>query len=349
MPEIVFFTDLHINKKVLGRKNVASGYPQRVIDIWDNLKLVVDFAIENEVNYLLFGGDAYESSKPLEEYRHMFRQEIVRAATNGIKCVLIPGNHDMTKRETADHALAEFRDLPMSNIYLVDKPQLVHFPDLTIYALPWQHNFTLPTLDLDPLKLNICMAHCTVLGATYASGQTVTTLDKDFGVDIDFFKQFNLVFLGHIHAPQVLWEDPFIGYPGSSEWLDWGEFGALHGFYYYDGTAVMHIPYKHRARYDYDWSTLDEFSSVLPQVNTEAMYRVKVKDVHTDIIIKHFGSSFDLTVTPVITRLRDRPQYIDIKPGMTKKEILIQYMAEQWDSEIEILFDVINDDVEKNR
>lgn len=340
--QAVFFADLHLNKQVDGRKH-RSGYPQRVIDILNNLRLVIDFAIDNEVDYLLFGGDAYETGRPLEEYRHMFRSEIIRAAQKGIKCILIPGNHDMTKRDTADHALAEFRDLPSDNIYLVDSPTLLEFDDVNIYCLPWQYT-PFEEENIDTNKFTICIAHCSILGAVFQSGQVITSLDKDFGVNIEFFEQFDLALIGHIHAPQVLSEEPYIGYPGSGEWLTWGEIGQFHGYFHWDGERIIHRKYNHRPRYDIYWDGVEE----LPNVDPEAMYRIHLKDTHANLARVHFEDAFELKLIQEITRV-SRPEVLEIKEEENHTEILTRYLADEWNADIEEEWLRILEDVESNR
>lgn len=290
----VFFADTHLDHNIQGPRN-ENGYPQRVIDILENIQLVVNFAIDNKVDFLLFGGDAYKTNKPLEEYRVMFRTEILRAVKSGITCILIPGNHDMTRRSTADHCLAEFRHY--DGVWVIDDPTLLEFEDFNIYGLPWQYKFDPPELTLD--KFTVCIAHCTVLGATYQSGQTAeSVLGKDFGVELDFFKQFDITCLGHIHRTQTLWDDPFIGYPGSSEWLTWGEMGEPHGFYYFDGYEISHLPYNHRPRIKLSWP----FDNII--IDNNASYEITVPRDEEGIIRNMFKDTFDVKL--IVTR--DEPQ-----------------------------------------
>jgi DNA repair exonuclease SbcCD nuclease subunit len=279
--------------------------------------MVVNFALKNKVDFLLFGGDAYKTNKPLEEYRVMFREQITRAAKAGITCVLIPGNHDMTRRSTAEHCLAEFRH--HENIILVDTPTLLEFPTVNIYALPWQYDkFPEPKLKLN--KFTICIAHCTVLGAVFQSGQTAeVNLGRDFGVNLDFFTQFDVTCLGHIHRTQVLNEQPFVGYPGSSEWLTWGELGEPHGFYYYDGQ-ITHIPYNHRPRVKLKWR-----KGV--KVDPETSYEVTCDEVDINAVQQHFKTAFELKVIPIYKR-HTVNRGIKIDDKMTKEEILGEYLGD---------------------
>lgn len=316
--KFVFFADTHLDHSTNGPKH-ESGYPQRVIDILENIHAVINFAIERKVDFLLFGGDAYKTSKPLEEYRVMFRKEILRAVEHGIKCVLIPGNHDMTKRFTADHCLAEFRHY--DNVWVIDEPTLLDFGDVAIYGLPWQYSFEPTQLQLD--KFTICMAHCTVLGAVFQSGNTAeATLGKDFGVDLEFFEQFDLTCLGHIHRPQVLLDDPFVGYPGSAEFLTWGEIGDPHGFYYYDGFSIEHVPYNHRSRIEVEWH--DNYN--VP-VDSEAMYRVTVKSTDVELVNNYFKNAFDLTLISLHERHEMQERSDVINEDMSNGEILWNYWA----------------------
>jgi DNA repair exonuclease SbcCD nuclease subunit len=332
--KFVFFADTHLDHSTNGKRNSATGYPQRVIDILDNVKMVVNFAIDREVDFLLFGGDAYKTNKPLEEYRVMFRKEILRAADAGIRCVLIPGNHDMTRRFTAEHSLAEFRHY--ENVYVIDEPELIDFGSVGIYGLPWQYSFQEGDLELD--KFTICIAHCTVLGAFFQSGNTAeSNLGKDFGVNLDFFNQFDVTCLGHIHRPQVLNESPFVGYPGSSEWLTWGELGDEHGFYYYDGT-IHHIKYHHRPRIKLTWPLPGDFT-----LDPEAAYEVTVKEDEVGLVVNQFKDAFELK-TIVIRNHKKINREITIEDNVTKEALLQDYLGAAW-NDVESLWWEIKQEV----
>lgn len=308
-----------MDHQVQGKRN-ENGHPQRVLDLLDNIKMTVDFAINHRVNFLLFGGDAYKTNKPLEEYRAMFRGEIIRAAKAGITCVLIPGNHDMTRRSTADHCLAEFRDTGY-DIYLVDEPQLLTFEAMNLYCLPWQYHYDPPELTLD--KFTVCIVHCTVLEAVFQTGSTAEVMmGRDFALPLSFFTQFDITCLGHIHRPQVLSETPFVGYPGSSEWLTWGEIGQAHGFYYYDGT-VQHIEYNHRKRIELKWSGEDII------VDPNAFYRVTVKEENINLAHQHFKEAFELKLIPIITR-HEVNRMAKVNKTMSKEAMLIEFLGAEY-------------------
>jgi len=281
----VAFGDLHLDHSVTGK--TKEGVPIRVLDVYQNLVDLVSFSIENKVDYVLFTGDMYRTNHPSQTYKAMVQKQIMRLSNNGIKTIMITGNHDTSRSSISEHALSEFKHLHIPNVYLVDSYELLVFDEIQIACIAWQLSETIPTFELIPNLPSVCIAHCTTWGDIpfWDNQSSELTLGQEFFIPLDYFNQFDQTILGHIHKP-TFFEKAI--YPGSCEQHTWGEvYDTPQGFIYFDGT-IHHIPYKLRPRIKLD--TLDG----LPVVDPNAMYRVYDDD--TPNIENHFRDAFSVEV-----------------------------------------------------
>lgn len=257
--KILHFADAHIDIANYGRQDPESGLPLRVLDFLKSLDEIMDTAIQEKVNLVVFAGDAYKDRTPAPTFQREWDKRIMRLSSAGIPTVLLVGNHDISPRLGRASALEEFKSLQVPNVHIIDKPTLLKPGDLNelplqVMALPWiyrsgmlayldmkvsdpsQINEALETRinellnswleELDPQLPTIFTAHTTVQGATYGSERAVM-LGRDVALPPSLLKNLPVeyVALGHIHQYQDLNEgkQPPIVYPGSIERVDFGE------------------------------------------------------------------------------------------------------------------------------
>lgn len=327
MVSFIHFADAHVNNNESGK--VKAGIPIRVLDVFKNFDLMVDYAIINQVDYVLFAGDMYLNRHPKNEYRTMVQKRIVKLSKAGIKVVMIPGNHDMIRSANSDHSLSEFRQLAPNNIYLVDRASTIEFDDLAITCIPWEYK---PLTYIPPAinnKPHIGLAHCTlsniIFDYTRGADDGETSLGKDFVVDFDYFQQFDYAAMGHIHKAQT-WGD--IVYPGSMELLTWGEAkdGSIHGFVHWVDGNWTQIPYQNRERVILDYD-LDCVDFILPEPDPEIMYEITLRtnDPYTplpEIPREFIDNAFNVkikNIAPRIARYRHKTFEIDLDDDPTSQ------------------------------
>ena len=117
--------DIHIGMENYGRLDPATGLNGRVMDFLRRLSEAVDYALENEVDLVLFAGDAYKTRDPNSTYRREFARRIKRLADAGISVVLLVGNHDLPAQERRASSIDIFRTLDVPNV-LVGNRDLLH-------------------------------------------------------------------------------------------------------------------------------------------------------------------------------------------------------------------------------
>ena len=258
--KILHFADAHIDMANFGRHDPETGLPVRVMDFLKSLDEIVDTAIKEKVDMVLFAGDAYKDRNPAPTYQREWGRRIIRLSKAGIPTLLLVGNHDLSPSLGRAHALEEYATLEVPHIHVLDKPSYLG-PDeleglpLQVIALPWltrsgmmaQLNISAkePTKiyeeleerltelvnhyldeEVDPELPTILTAHASVQGASYGGERTVM-LGADLVLSGSLVKDQRLdyVALGHIHKKQNLNENshPPVIYPGSIERVDFGE------------------------------------------------------------------------------------------------------------------------------
>ncbi len=260
MVKLLHFADAHIDMVNFGRHDPETGLPLRVMDFLKSLDEIVDAAIEEQVDLVLFAGDAYKDRSPAPTFQREWGRRIMRLSRAGIPTLLLVGNHDLSPALGRANALESFDTLEVPRVRVVDKPVFLGPEELyglpvQVLALPWISrsgmvaHLGLPAsrpselyeqleqrltelihgwLDerIDPDLPVILAAHASVQGAKYG-GERAVMLGSDLVLPKSLVcdSRLDYVALGHIHKPQNLNENayPPVIYPGSIERVDWGE------------------------------------------------------------------------------------------------------------------------------
>jgi exonuclease SbcD len=219
MPKILHFADAHIDMANYGRQDPETGLPLRVMDFLKSLDEIVDTAIAEKADCVVFAGDAYKNRDPAPTFQREWGKRIMRLSKAQIPTILLVGNHDVSPSVARAHALEEFSTLSVPHVLVVDKPMFLGPEDLKplcapgkdlvmqLLAVPWVSRSGLmayldfQTRDLgqlyeemekrlsnvlekwldgaDPALPTILTAHASIEGAVYGGERTVL-LGKDF-------------------------------------------------------------------------------------------------------------------------------------------------------------------------
>jgi exonuclease SbcD len=262
---VLHFADAHIDIANYGRHDPDSALPVRVMDFLSSLDQIVDRAIEEEVDLVLFAGDAYKDRNPQPTFQREWGKRMMRLSQAGIPTLLLVGNHDVSPTAGRAHTLQEYSTLEVPNLHVASRIELlgpeVLGVDLQVVAVPWVSRSALMTReDVAGRKVEeilhilegrvgeaiekliakakpdlplILSAHAGVQGAQYSSERAVMLgHDLVLGGAIVNNKRLDYVALGHIHKHQSLNGDrhPPIVYAGSIERIDFGEAKDKKGF-----------------------------------------------------------------------------------------------------------------------
>ncbi len=262
--KILHFADLHLGVETYGRIDPATGISSRLLDFLSALDQLVDYALENRVDLVVFCGDAYKSREPSQTQQREFARRINRLVTGGVPIFLLVGNHDLPNAIGKATTTEIFDALAIKNVFVSSHPDVYRIPTrsgmVQVASLPWLRRSALlskeesKNLDfnrinqrlqgvltniiaaqaakIDPALPAILAAHVWVTGAQVGSERAMTIGQEHVLLPGNVANPaFDYVALGHIHRRQVLAEHPPLVYAGSLERVDFGEEADDKGFY----------------------------------------------------------------------------------------------------------------------
>ncbi len=286
--KILHFADAHIDRRSGGKTDTETGLPVRVVDFLKSLDAIVDTAVNEGVQLVLFAGDAYKSPMPAPTFAREFDKRLRRLADARIPVLLIEGNHDRTPAYKKAGALQELGTFDIPYIHLAKQvelwtPEMLDGVPIQVLTVPWISKSALIAHEAEPdslkgltqtesaLKMEaalearverelddavenlpvVLLAHYAVRGARYASGQEAAYSEEvTLGKGLVTNPKFAYTALGHIHKFQDLneGEQPPAVYSGSIEHVDYGEAKEKKGFI---------IAEVDRGRTEYEFRKLD--------------------------------------------------------------------------------------------
>jgi exonuclease SbcD len=257
--KVLHFADAHIDMANYGRHDPETGLPMRVLDFLKSLDEIVDTAIQEQVDLVLFAGDAYKDRSPAPTFQREWGRRIMRLSKAGIPTLLLIGNHDVSPSTGRAFSFQEFDTLEVPHVQIISRPGLLKPEKLEglpvqIIALPWINRSSVAAAllnqdeadkdanrsleekfselvnrwltDLDPALPTILLAHGSIEGAIYG-GERSVMLGGDYTIPRSLVRDTRLdyVAMGHIHKMQDVnvGSHPPVIYPGSIERVDFGE------------------------------------------------------------------------------------------------------------------------------
>lgn len=234
--KLLHFADAHIDMANYGRHDPATGLPLRVLDFLKSLDTIVDAAIDEKVDLVIFAGDAYKDRSPAPTFQREWGKRIVRLSQARIPTLLLVGNHDLSPAIGRAHAIQEFDTLQVPFVKVLDRPQFLKPNELwdlpvQVIAMPWISRSGLMAnlemsgeqpeeiysniesrisdliegwlADSDPSLPILLTAHASIEGAKFG-GERLVMLGNDLVLSAGLVKnkKFNYVAMGHIHKPQ---------------------------------------------------------------------------------------------------------------------------------------------------
>ena len=118
---ILHFSDVHIGVESYGSTDPDTGLSTRLMDFLATFDEVVDFALNNSVDLVLFAGDAYKSRDPSQTHQREFARRIARLSREGVPVFLLVGNHDLPHVASRATALDIFPTLSVPNVTIGDR------------------------------------------------------------------------------------------------------------------------------------------------------------------------------------------------------------------------------------
>ncbi|MGK7940898.1 MAG: exonuclease subunit SbcD [Crocosphaera sp.] len=259
MIKVLHFSDIHLGSGFShGTINPKTGLNTRLEDFVTCLSLCIDRAINENVDLVLFGGDAFPDATPPPYIQEAFAAQFRRLADASIPTILLVGNHDQHSQGNGGASLCIYRTLAVPG-FIVGDNLVTHkistkSGEVQVITLPWLTKSSLltkskteglsldevnqllidalePVLEAEIRKLEqniptILLGHLMVNRARFGAEQFLA-VGRGFTIPISLLirPEFDYVALGHVHKHQNLNpnNDPPIIYPGSIERVDFSE------------------------------------------------------------------------------------------------------------------------------
>ena len=262
--KLLHFADLHLGVESYGRVDAQTGLSSRLGDFLQRLDDVITTAITEQVDAVLFAGDAFKTRDPNPTVQRAFAERIRRLSEAAIPTVLLIGNHDLPGVISRATSVDIYDALGVAYVHVCRRIETLTLDTrsgpLQIVALPWitrsailaREEYRADSADelqqrmldrivdvlaaevaqLDSALPAVLMGHLSLGGATYGSEQSIM-LGQDLILNrADLQPQaFDYIALGHIHKHQQVGPPtPPIIYSGSLERVDFGEEREAKGF-----------------------------------------------------------------------------------------------------------------------
>lgn len=259
MIKILHLSDIHIGSGFShGRINSATGLNTRLEDFVNTLSLCIDRALNEPVDMVIFGGDAFPDATPPPYVQEAFAAQFRRLVDADIPTVLLVGNHDLHSQGIGGASLNIYRTLGVPGFVVGDTLTTHHIQTrngkVQVITLPWLTRSALMTrketaglsmaevnqllterlqvvLEGEIRRLNpdvptVLLAHLMADNAMLGA-ERLLAVGKGFTLPLSLLTRpcFDYVALGHVHCHQNLNKsnDPPVIYPGSIERVDFSE------------------------------------------------------------------------------------------------------------------------------
>lgn len=266
MITFIHTADIHFGMENYGKIDPKTGIHTRLLDFKKALDTCIDYAIDHNVDFFMFSGDAYKTHHPSQTQQKLLMQCFLRLYKANIPVVIVVGNHDHPLSFGKAHALDIFGELPLDNFYVMGKPQtlVLHTKNgpIQIVGMPWPTRNTIALSSQHVQKSNahiteyishavasiitdfaqkldttmpaILAGHLTVSNGIFSGSEKRAI----YGTDPILLPSqlaiapFDYVALGHLHRYQNLNPHgyPALVYSGSIERIDFGERKEEKGF-----------------------------------------------------------------------------------------------------------------------
>lgn len=270
--KILHFADLHLGIESYGTVDPDTGLSSRLADVIRVLDELIEYAIGNAVDIVVFCGDAYKTRDPSQTQQRELARRIKRLADAAIPVVMVVGNHDLPNAPGRANALEIFQTLSVKNVYVAARPEIHRIETrnglVQVATLPWlrksgllaredSRSLTIEQITarmqdaltqkvaqmaggIDTSLPAVLAAHVSVASAKLGSERTMALGREPMMLASNLaLASFDYVALGHVHRAQRFPGVPPMAYSGSLERVDFGEEADDKGFYVVDLDATL--------------------------------------------------------------------------------------------------------------
>ena len=182
---------------------------------------------ENSIDTIIHLGDIVDRRKYISytTLRAMNKHFIDKCEANAIDLHILIGNHDVTYKNTND--VNSMKELYSDNFNWYSVADEVNFDGCNILFLPWinPENYEHSMKKIKGTTAEIIMGHLEIAGCLMQRGMV-----NEHGLNIDTFKNFDMVMSGHYHTRNLTKNVQYLGCPYELTWSDYHDPKGFHVF-----------------------------------------------------------------------------------------------------------------------
>ncbi|TKD68679.1 metallophosphoesterase family protein [Pseudalkalibacillus hwajinpoensis] len=206
--------DLHLDRPFSGANRLPNSLHEFVRDsAYRSLRRIVDLALSNKVDFVLFAGDLFDTSYRSLKAQMTLLKELQRLHDAGINSYLSHGNHDALDGEWVNLTWPESSYFFPSNVEAIpferNGKRLAHIHGFSYPSRHVNEKMIDQYNRLEEKTFQIGMLHGNLEGQTEHSSYAPFSLNELVEKGFDYWA------LGHIHQRAQLLEEPPVIYPGN--------------------------------------------------------------------------------------------------------------------------------------
>ncbi|MAA97893.1 MAG: DNA repair exonuclease [Stappia sp.] len=223
----VHAADLHLGSPLTGLAARDDNLARHLADaIRDAVRGLVDATLERGADFLVISGDVYDGEWKDHSVGLFFNREMARLGRAGIPVFVIKGNHDAHSVVTRSITLPS--NVTVFGVRSAETHVIEHL-GVALHGQSFADRQVPENLARDypapmPGMFNIGILHTSLTGRPPHADYAPCTLDDLRMRGYDYWA------LGHVHAFEVISQDPFVVYPGNIQGRnirETGEKGAV--------------------------------------------------------------------------------------------------------------------------
>jgi DNA repair protein SbcD/Mre11 len=239
---VIILGDVHLGKGTsIGKAVVGANLNSRVADQVKLLEWTLDQAMVHHSGHIIITGDIFEDPKPHPSLLTIFVAWLKQCQAHGVHVHVIMGNHDILRSGyiyTSPLDVISEVELENVSIYREADTVLIGRTAFTFVPFRDRKSFSVASnADAVSIVRNSLVYELASIPATYQKvlvghlaiegsiwvGDEFDDLANELFCPLDMFSGYDMVWMGHVHKPQVLQKSPHIAHIGSMDISNFGE------------------------------------------------------------------------------------------------------------------------------
>lgn len=236
MQKVAILGDIHLGKGMsLGKAIPGTYLNTRIADQFKILDWFLYKCDEQHINNIILTGDVFEEPKPPPFLISLFIDWLKKCQHLNIKVHIIYGNHDFIRvgsQYSSPLDIINYSDL--NDIYVYNDVSTIYIEETAFTLIPFKDRKSLECktnseavdilsnlIEYERLMIpltykKIAIGHLALEKALFV-GDDVEDIGNELIMPLSTFDNYDNVWMGHVHKPQILKNKPYIAHIGSMD------------------------------------------------------------------------------------------------------------------------------------